>query len=310
MPLTILYRGPTERGVSWRQKVLALLPDTRWYDWPTVPEPEQVDALITWLPPDNYQQLLPNLQLIFSVGAGVDQFSPATLPPHIRLVRMIDPGINKMMSSFVLSAVLMLHRQHLAYAQQQRNSLWQPQSVALPEECRVGIMGLGQLGAGIAGQLAYLGFQVAGWSQSAKQLPGVTTFAGQTALADFLSGLDILVCLLPLTDDTRDILCRDTLQQLPVGAALINAGRGQHLVEDDLLQLLNSGHLSYAVLDVFRQEPLPAEHPFWQHPAIHITPHIAAVTRHDSAGQQLAANLQRFLAGAAMAGEVDKQKGY
>lgn len=310
MSLTLVFRGPEARGECWKEIVCNAIDDITWYTWPDVSEPEKVDALITWLAPKGYEQLFPNLKAIFSVGAGVDQFAPASLPAHLKLVRMVDPNINLMMTTYVLSSVLMLHRDQFHYARMQQEKQWSPKEVALPHECNVGILGLGQLGQSVATQLQQLGFNVSGWNRSEKVIPGVSVYAGSTALPDFLSTLDILICLLPLTDETRGILNASLFSALPEGAALINVGRGQHLVEEDLLAALDSGQLSQAVLDVFEKEPLSAEHPYWSHPKIHITPHIASSTRNDTAGHILAQNLKRWLAGDKMTGEVDKMKGY
>lgn len=310
MSLSVVYRGPKGRGAIWREIALNTIPDLSWSVWPDVPEPEKVDALVTWLAPDNYQQIFPNLSAIFSVGAGVDQFSPQTMPTHIKLVKMVDPGINAMMISYVLSSVLMLHRDQLAYLQAKSQSTWAPLPVKLPSECRVGIMGLGNLGQSVAKTLMQLGFKLSGWNKSSRTIDGVQCYFAQSQLAEFMSQLDIVICLLPLTPETKGILNAHNLAHLPKGASVINVGRGQHLVEQDLINLLDTGHIKQAILDVFEQEPLPAEHPFWQHPAIHITPHIAAVTRNDTAGQQLADNFKRWLSDEPLVGEIDKQKGY
>lgn len=310
MALTLLYKGPAERGECWQQAVNAALPEVRWFTWPEVPEPEAVDAIITWTLPDNYQQLFPNLKAIFSVGAGVDQFAPASLPGHLKLVRMIDPSIATQMQTWVLTAVMMLHREAFRYQRQQTQNLWQTHSVKLPHECTISILGLGELGSSVAAMLSGLGFTVQGWSRSAKQLNDVKTFAGDMPPAAMLANTDILLCLLPLTDSTRGILNTDLLAKLPKGAALINAGRGEQLVANDLLYHLDAGHISEAILDVFDPEPLPKHHPFWDHPNIHITPHIASVTRNDTAALRLVENLQCWLADKPMTGEVDKLRGY
>lgn len=310
MALTLLYKGPAERGECWQQAVNAALPEVRWFTWPEIPEPEAVDAIITWTLPDNYEQQFPNLKAIFSVGAGVDQFAPASLPEHLKLVRMIDPSIAIQMQTWILTAVMMLHREAFRYQRQQHQNLWQPHSVKLPHECTVSILGLGELGSQVAGMLTGLGFSVQGWSRREKQLPNVKTFAGDTPPDEMLANTDILICLLPLTDSTCGILNAQLLGKLPKGAALINAGRGEQLVANDLLFHLDAGHISEAIMDVFAPEPLPKGHPFWDHPNIHITPHIASITRNDTAAQRLVGNLQCWLEDKPMVGEVDKLRGY
>ena len=310
MPLTLLYKGPAARGECWQTAMAKALPEVNWLTWPDVPDDSAVDGIITWTLPENALSRFTNLKAIFSVGAGVDQFSPASLSSDIKLVRMVDPAIAQQMKTYVAYAVLMLHRQHLDYAQEQQRKTWSPLPVALPHECTVGILGLGNLGNEVATMLSGLGFTVRGWSRSAKNLPKITTFHGEESLPAFLSGCHVLVCLLPLTEQTRGILNHDTLSALPAGASLINTGRGGPLVEKDLLALLDNGHLNYAVLDVFEQEPLPESHPFWAHPKIHITPHIASSTSNDTAALQLVANIKRWLNDEAMEGEVDCRQGY
>lgn len=310
MALTILYKGPTERGRTWQNAVTKALPDTLWLTWPNVPNPNAVDGIITWTLPENYPTDFPNVSAIFSVGAGVDQFNPASLSSEVRLVRMVDPSIVTQMKTWVLTAVMMLHRDYFRYQRQQCQNVWQPHDVKLPQECTVSVLGLGELGHNVAILLSQLGFNVQGWSRTKKHLDGVTTFAGDSPTKEMLSNTDILICLLPLTTSTTGILNAELLGQLPKGAALVNAGRGEHLNTNDLLYLLDTGHLSEAILDVFDREPLPENHAFWRHPKVHITPHIASVTRNDSAAITLVDNLQRWQAGRVMVGEVDKSKGY
>ena len=310
MSLTLLYKGPAERGECWQQAVAAALPEVRWFTWPDVPQPEAVDGFITWTLPDDYQSRFPNLKAIFSVGAGVDQFNQAFLSSDLKLVRMVDPSIATQMKTYVLTAVMMLHREQFRYQRQAAQNLWQAHPVKLPHECTITILGLGSLGSSVADMLHQLGFNVQGWSRSPKTLDGVTTLHGDEGLKALLPNTDILVSLLPLTDETRGLLNQDLLSQLPKGAALVNAGRGEQVVDDDLLFMLDSGHLSQAVLDVFEKEPLPAKHAFWDHPNIHVTPHTATVTRNDTAAIRLVDNLKLWLQNETMVGEVDKTRGY
>lgn len=310
MPLTLVYKGPAERGECWQQAVAAALPEVRWFTWPNVPDPDAVDGIITWTLPKDYQTLLPNLKAIFSVGAGVDQFEPASLAAEIKLVRMIDPSIAKQMQTYILNAVMMLNREQFRYLRQASQALWQAHPVKLPNECIVTILGLGTLGCSVATMLKQIGFNVQGWSRSEKFIDGVTTHYGDEGLKTLLPSTDILVSLLPLTQDTRGILNERLLSQLPKGAALINAGRGEQLVNDDLLYLLDAGYLSEAVLDVFDEEPLPATHAFWSHPNVHVTPHMATITRNDTAAIRLVENLKLWIQNKPMVGEVDKSRGY
>jgi glyoxylate/hydroxypyruvate reductase A len=247
---------------------------------------------------------------LFSIGAGIDQFDMARLPPHVRVVRMIEPGIRQGMVEYVTMAVLALHRNLIDHGIAQREGRWNPIKLVPAGQRRVGVMGLGNLGRAVLEGLAPFGFALSGWSRSAHDIDRVNCHAGDAALPAFLSSCDILICLLPLTPETRGILCRDRLAQLPSGASLINVGRGGHLVEQDLLSLLDEGHMSGAVLDVFDPEPLPAGHAFWTHPRIIMTPHIASMTRADSAARALIANIRRHESGQPMEGEVVRGRGY
>mgnify|MGYP003637602536 CR=1 FL=1 len=310
MSISIVFRGPKARNKTWRKLAVEAIPDLKWYVWPDVPAPETVEALITWLPPKDYQQLFPNLKAVFSVGIGVNQFSPSTFPAHIKLVKMVDPNINTMIESYALSSVFMLHRDQFHYIKSQQNAKWLPLSIKLPSDCHIGIMGLGNLGQSVANKLIQCGFQVSGWNRSIREIDGMSTYVGIEQLSDFMSSLDIVICLLPLTDETRGIFNADMFSKLPKGAAIINLGRGEHLIETDLIKALDTEQLGFAILDVFEKEPLPPAHPFWCHPKVHITPHIAAVTCDQTAGVQLTKNLQRLINKQSLIGEIDKMKGY
>ncbi len=248
--------------------------------------------------------------MVFSIGAGVDQFSLRDFPADVKLVRMLDPGIAQGMVEYVVMAVLALHRDLPAYLHAQRERRWQALPSKPAQERRVGIMGLGNLGRAVLAQLQGLGFAVRGWSRSPHQIEGVHCYAGPEGLADFLTGCDILVCMLPLTPATTGILCEATFSRLPRGATLVGAGRGGHMVEADLLAALASGQLSAAVIDVLNDEPPPADHPFWHHPQILLTPHIAATTRVDTGCSVLLDNIRRHQKDQPMPGEVDRLSGY
>ncbi len=286
------------------------MPELSFHLWPEVGDPEAVEFLVAWLPPDNMLELFPNLRVVFSVGAGVDHFDLSAFPPQLQLVRMLDPGIAQGMVEYVSLATLALHRDMPRFLQQQRQQQWQAQPWVPAQRRRVGVMGLGNLGRAVITQLRSLGFQLNGWSRSAHQLQGVTCFAGWEQLPDFLQQTDLLICLLPLTAETRHILCARNFNHLPAGAALINAGRGGHLLEEDLLAALDSGQLGAAMLDVLQEEPPGHSHPFWQHPKIWLTPHIAGVTSHDSGCDVLLDNVRRYRQGLPMLGAVDLGRGY
>jgi glyoxylate/hydroxypyruvate reductase len=223
---------------------------------------------------------------------------------------MVEPGLTAGMSEYVVLAVLNHHRFMLDYAAQRRERIWEeiPQ---LPAEARqVGMLGLGVLGRDALDKLKPFGFKLAGWSRSPKSITGVTCFHGPGGLDEFLAGTDILVCLLPLTPETEDILNRETFSKLPAGAAVVSAGRGRQVVETDLLEALDSGQIGGATLDVFRDEPLPQDHPFWEHPRVFMTPHIASMTVPETAVRAVVANIQRLQSGEALQHVVDLKRGY
>jgi len=308
--MTLLYTSDPERGRIWREIFAAEAADVAFVEPSDVHDPATIRYLAAWNPSADLIASLPALEVLFSIGAGIDQFDMARLPPHVRVVRMIEPGIRQGMVEYVTMAVLALHRNLIDHGIAQREGRWNPITLVPAAQRRVGVMGLGNLGQAVLEGLAPFGFALSGWSRSAHAIDGVTCHAGEAALPAFLSSCDILICLLPLTPETRGILCRDRLAQLPSGASLINVGRGGHLVEQDLLSLLDEQHLSGAVLDVFDPEPLPAGHAFWTHPRIVMTPHVASMTRADSAARALIANIRRHAAGEAMEGEVARGRGY
>ncbi|WP_022682265.1 2-hydroxyacid dehydrogenase [Sphingobium bisphenolivorans] len=308
--MTLLYTSDPERGRIWREIFAAEAPDIGFVTTEQMTDPAAIRYLAAWDPPRDLLERLTRLQALFSVGAGIDQFDMDKLPPHVRLVRMIEPGITEGMVEYACAAVLALHRDFIEYGLAQRAHRWAPITLTPAGSRRVGVMGLGQLGQAVLNALLPFGFALSGWSRSRHHMEGVACYAGEAEMAAFLKGCDILVCLLPLTAETRGILCRDTLSKLPFGAALINVGRGGHLVEHDLLSLLDEGRISAAILDVTEPEPLPEQHPFWDHPRILLTPHIASMTRADTAARALIANIRRLQAGEPMEGEVGRERGY
>ncbi|MEA2756295.1 MAG: glyoxylate/hydroxypyruvate reductase [Aliidongia sp.] len=274
-------------------------------------DPAEIDAAIVWRPPPGWLAGLPNLKLILSQGAGVDHILNDPLrPPHVPIVRLVDPYMTSLMVEYVTFQVLRLHLREPEFRRQQGRCEWREAGPPLARDRRVGILGLGELGAAVAAALATLGFEVAGWSRTPKDLPGIASFSGTEALDAFLARTEILVCLMPLTAATRGILGRTTFDRLPRGAGVINAGRGGHLVEADLLEALASGQIADAVLDVFETEPLPHDHAFWHHPQIVVTPHVAARTNPTTAAQAMAANLRRLASGEAFPDRVDPETGY
>lgn len=308
--MSFVYKADPARAEIWSSLFKQHLPDMPLHIWPDVPRPQEVRFLAAWLPPDDLARRFPNLEVLFSVGAGVDQLALLQLPPQVKVVRMIEPALVASMAEYVSFAALALHRDMPVYLAQQRAAEWRELRVRPPGSSRVGVMGMGMLGTAALGQLRSLGFDCAGWNRSPRELAGVRCFTGAEGLQPFLARTDILVCLLPLTEDTRGILDRELFAALPQGAALVNVGRGGHLVEADLLEALDAGQLRAAMLDVCATEPLPADAPLWSHPKIWITPHIASTTQPESAVEAVLANLRRHARGEPLVGQVDPSRGY
>jgi glyoxylate/hydroxypyruvate reductase A len=308
--MAFLYKGPAQRGAIWAGHFARKMPQLPFLTWPEVGDPAQVRFLAAWEPPPRLAETLPKLEVLFSVGAGVDQFDFSALPPELAVVRMVEPGLTACMCEYVSWAVLSLHREMPLYLRQQRHGVWNEQPVRPASTRRVGVMGMGTLGRAALAQLRLLGFNCAGWNRSRHNEPGVRCYAGEAELDAFLAPTDILVCMLPLTPETRGILGRRVFDALPEGASLVNAARGGHLVQPDLLAALESGRLTAAILDVCEPEPLPQGNAFWDHPRIWLTPHIASATQAETAAEALMDNLRRHEAGLPLEGVVDRSRGY
>jgi glyoxylate/hydroxypyruvate reductase A len=309
--MALLFRSTVDSAARWRSQLTRLTHELDVRVWPEIGDPTEIDYALVWRPETGLLASLPSLKLILSLGAGVDHLlGDPQLPRHIPIVRLVDPHMTEAMSEYVILQVLRLHRRDLDYRAQQEAGIWRELDQQNAAEQRVGILGLGELGQDAAKKLKALGFDVAGWSRSQKGLPGVTSFAGAAGFAPLLSRSEILICLLPLTTETEGILNASTLALLPRGAALVNAARGAHLVEEDLLAALASGQVSAAVLDVFREEPLPADHPFWRHPRVILTPHVAAFTNPTTAAPIILDNIRRFEDGRPLLNRVDLARGY
>jgi glyoxylate/hydroxypyruvate reductase A len=292
----------------WIQNLQAALPGATIEDWR--PGAPQADYAMVWAPPQQFLDEQPALKAIFNIGAGVDALLKLKLPPQALLVRLDDAGMSVQMAEYVCHAVIRHFREFDAYEREAAQGRWAFRRPRQRAEFPVGILGLGVLGQRVAQALQVFDFPLRGWSRSAKQIAGVECFAGDAQFADFLAGTRVLVNLLPLTPETRDILDRENLSRLLPGGYLINVARGGHLVEEDLLGLLESGHLAGATLDVFRTEPLPQDHPFWRHPQITVTPHTSARTLCEESVAQIARKIQALGRGEPIAGVVDRERGY
>lgn len=309
MPVLMLR---TESNVDrWVNSLTAALPGVEIRLASEAVDQHRVHYAVVWNPPVDIFVGMKNLRAIFSVGAGVDHLSnDLHLPAGVPVIRMVDDELTSGMVEYVLYQVLKFHREFYRYEQFQHQCEWRVLSQTPAEQRRIGILGLGVLGQAVASQLSSMGFDVSGWSRTGKDIPAVNSFAGIDALEPFLKQTDILVCLLPLTDETRGIIDASTLGKLPRGAYVINAARGEHVVESDLLVALDQGHIKAAALDVFEEEPLPADNPLWVHPAVFITPHAAAQTGPESAALRIAEGIARVEAGAPPRNAVDMSRGY
>ena len=271
------------------------------------------DFAVVWAPPQQFLNEQTQLKGIFNIGAGVDALMKLRLPDGVPVVRLDDAGMSVQMAEYVCHAVIRHFREFDRYEADVANGKWSYRKPGLRKDFPVGVMGLGVLGERVSRALTQFEFPVLGWSRSAKAIQGVQCFAGEAGFNDFLAATRILVCLLPLTADTEGILRHDTLARLQPGAYVINVARGNHLVDQDLIALIDSGHLAGATLDVFRTEPLPAAHPFWTHPKITVTPHTSARTLREESIAQIAGKIRALHTGApiaSLAGVVDPKKGY
>jgi glyoxylate/hydroxypyruvate reductase A len=305
--MTFVYKADPARGAVWKRHFAERRPDLPFYLWPETGDPARVRFLCAWMPPDDILGTFPNLEILFSVGAGVDQLPLDSLPPELPVVRMIEEGLTAGMAEYCSAAVLALHRDLPLYRKRQAQGDWTTEPVRLASQRSVGIMGLGVLGQAVLATLRTFGFRLHGWNRSPRAMEGVTV---HERLENMLPQVEILLCLLPLTEETRGILDARLFGMLPRGARLVNVARGGHLIEADLLAALESGQLAAAVLDVAEPEPPPPSHPFWTHPRIWLTPHIASMTQPETAVEAVFANLERHERGEPLLGLVERGKGY
>jgi glyoxylate/hydroxypyruvate reductase A len=292
----------------WIEGLRQAFPHATVEEWR--PGAPQADYAVVWAPPQAFLDEQPRLEGIFNIGAGVDALMKLRLPPDALVVRLDDAGMSVQMAEFVCHAVIRQFREFDGYERDAAAGKWGFRKPRMRADFAVGVLGLGVLGERVARALAAFEFPVRGWSRSRKTIEGITCFAGQEQLGEFLRGTRVLVNLLPLTPETENILDRRTLGQLQAGGYVINVARGAHLVDADLIDLLDNGHLAGAALDVFRTEPLPPGHPFWKHPKITVTPHTSARTLRDESIAQIARKIRGLQRGEPIAGVVDRLRGY
>ncbi len=309
--MTLLFQSEVDPADWWRAELARRMPALEVRVWPDAGDMEDIEYALVWRPEPGMLARLPNLRAIFSLGAGVDHlFADPGLPRTVPITRLVDVNLTGRMTEYVLFHVLRWHRQHEAYAGFQAAGKWEERIQPASSDRRIGILGQGVLGGAAAAALAGLGFNVAGWSRTPKAPPGVESFHGADGLIAMAGRSEALINMLPLTPALEDILDARLFAALPDGAVVVNVGRGRHLVEDDLLAALDGGKLSAATLDVFRTEPLPADHPFWTHPAVTITPHVASVADPRTVVEQVAENIRRSRAGEPLIDVVDPSVGY
>ena len=306
MNITLFFDGLTPD--AWVQGVQQALPQAHVSVW--VPGAPQADHAIVWAPPQQFIDEQVGLKTLFNIGAGVDALLQLKLPPSLKVVRLDDAGMSVQMAEFVCHAVIRHFRELDIYDADVQTGRWSYRKPRSRADFSVGVMGLGVLGERVAKALQVFEFPVNGFSRSPKSLPGVQCFSGDQGLAGFLAATRVLVNLMPLTPETENMLNHTTLSQLQPGGYVINVARGKHLVDEDLIALIDSGHLAGATLDVFRTEPLPAEHAFWKHPKITVTPHTSARTLREESIAQIVGKIQALQRGESIQGVVDPARGY
>lgn len=295
--MPIVIASPLQNISPWTKAINSLDDTIQVLAHEEVQNKEKIEFILAWNQPEGLFAQYPNLKTISSMGAGVDHLIRANdIAPQVQIVRIIDPLLSQDMFEFVLAIIMNRLRMLTFYYENQKQKVWKKKLYQRISDVRIGIMGTGKIGSHVAGKLAAMGFSVSGWGRSGENAPaGLRKFHGNVQLEAFLSGCNMLISLLPLTSETRGILNKTNLKILPQGAWLINIGRGGLVVDKDLVQLLDEDHLDGASLDVFHEEPLPNDHPFWSHPKIHITPHIASLTHPGSVAGQIVENYYRTI---------------
>ena len=309
--MEVAFVAPEEDPQRWLPGLRAALPATRFLVWPELGDPDAIEVALVARPPAGALAQLPKLKLIQSLWMGVDGLlADPTLPRHVPLARLVDPGMVAAMGETVLAHVLDWHRHLYRYRAQQDAGVWRPLPQFMAADRTVGILGLGELGRQVAARLLQIGFRISAWTRRQREVEGIDCFSGPDGLDTVLAKSGALVCLLPLTAATRGILNARNLALLPEGACVINVARGAHAVDRDLLAALDSGRLAHAYLDVFHVEPLPAGHPYWSHPRVTVTPHVAALTEPRTAIARVVENLARVHRGEPPLDLVDPAAGY
>jgi glyoxylate/hydroxypyruvate reductase A len=309
--MSILLIFENKNVEPWEKALKEKLPNTTIEVYPNIKDKDVVDFVICWKPIKNVFEQFPNIKVIQSVGAAVDHItSTQTINNNSTITRIVDERLSNDMWEFLLAIVLSELKNTRTYLKQQAQNAWKQQDYRTINDMTISILGLGKIGGYVAEKFAQIGFKVKGWSNSKKQISKVTSYDGENEFDSFLNNSNFLINLLPLTDQTKGILNKKTFRKLPKDSFLINVGRGEHLVEDDLINSLDDSKLSGAFLDVFLNEPLPKEHPFWKHAKIQITPHVASLTNVATSIEQITENYNRFLKKEKLLNVVSLKKGY
>ncbi|MDX1639817.1 MAG: glyoxylate/hydroxypyruvate reductase A [Balneolaceae bacterium] len=308
--MSLLLLAPNRDMQPWKEAVLEVDPNLDVEVWPDVGPKERVQFVVSWDHPNGVLNRYPNLKAVSSLGAGADHIlRDPELPKSVEICRVVSPSLVRQMQEYVLGAVLNFQRNSYTYFRRKQERIWEVLPNKDLHDIPVGIMGLGRLGRPVAEHLALNGYRVSGWSQSQKNIEGIHCYDGNR-LDTFLSESRILVCHLPLTEATEGILELELFKKLQHPSYLINVGRGEHLVDEDLIYALDKGWFGGACLDVFTEEPLPGSHPFWNRENIMITPHAASITPPEEVAEQLVENYKRALSGMELLNQVDREKGY
>ena len=309
--MSILLIFENKNVEPWKNALIKKLPNTTIEVYPNVKNNESVDFVICWKPKKNIFKQFPNIKVIQSVGASIEHITNSqTINTDSVVTRIIDEELSNDMWEFLLTIVMSELKNTRTYLAQKSSKTWQQHDYKSISNTSVSILGLGQIGSFVAEKFSQIGFNVKGWSNSSKQISNVTSYHKENDFNIFLNNSDFLINLLPLTDKTKRILNKRTFQELPRNSFIINVGRGEHLIEEDLINQLDNSLLSGAFLDVFKEEPLPKEHLFWNHPKIQITPHVASLTNVKTATNQIIENYNRFLNNKELINIVSLKKGY
>ena len=309
--MAILTWLHTAYGDKLIKGIRAGLPGEDIREHPDAGNPDDIDIVCIFRMQQGFLKPYKNLKLVSATGAGVDHYLlDPDFPRHVPLVRVVDADFGARMADYVLCWVLFHHREGPHFLANQKTHTWAYKPIRSAREVRVGVMGLGQMGEPTVKRLAYLGYTVSGWARSRHTIEGVRCYAGNAELGEFLQNTEILVNLLPLTAETRGILCKKTFDQLPKDSVVITAARGGHLIEKDIIEALDSGRLRYATIDAFPKEPLPPEHPLWDHPKVFVTPHCSSTASAETIINTFVDNVKRFRAGRPLLNVVDYTKGY